>query len=519
MKRLYLTSIILCALFMQGCTNLKEQILNEKDNTAVISNNDNVGMLISPVYAYLRDLQSISGIWKVVECTTDEVCFPTRGTDWNNSNNRTLYTHTYTATNTYIKNCWNSLMLGITYSNTAINYLSQLTQTDEVTGYINEAKFVRALCMYYLMDNFGHFPMREADVIDFSQKPIILQRTDALERIISELEAIIPNLKEKGNVPYGRITKAAAQTLLAKVFLNYQVFTGTAPTFADGTTKFDEVINLCNAIINSGKYSLADDYWKLYLSDNQAYSDATETILPIIYNQSLGIGGQSWINNTLHYYQTFGKFKSMWNGCCTSPTFLNTWDTTDPRYQDDRMKSQIGFNLGILIGQQYNTNGTALTTRTGQPLIFTPEFSVENSTEAQGCRVVKYAPDSNYSYGSGSDNDFQYYRLADIYLMRCEAAFRKGDMTVAVADINTVRKARGMAGYTANTLTLEKIYNERGFEFYWDGPSRRDDMIRFNHYCEARYNKTESETYKILLPIPQTAIEANSEIGQNTGYN
>lgn len=518
MKKIYLASIISIALAFQGCTDLKEQILNEEDNSAVISNNDNAGMLISPVYAYLRDLQSISGVWKVAECTTDEVCFPTRGTDWNNVNNRTLYTHTYDATNTYIKNCWNSFMLGLTYSNTAINYLSQLTQTDEVTAYTNEAIFVRALCMYNLMDYFGHFPMREADVVDFAQKPTILSRADALARIISELETIIPKLKEKGDVPYGRVTRAAAQTLLAKVYLNYPVFTGTAPAFSDGTTKYDETIELCNFIINSGKYKLADDFWKLYLSDNQAYSDATETILPIIYNKSLGLGGQSWLNNTLHYNQTFGNFKSLWNGCCTSPTFVDTWDTTDPRYQDGRLKSQVGFNLGILIGQQYAPNGTALTARTGDPLVFTPEFSVENSTEAQGCRVVKYAPDPAYSYGNGSDNDFQYYRISDIYLMRCEAEFRKGDIEAAVSDINKVRTARGMSEYTTSTLTLEKIYNERGFEFYWDGPSRRDDMIRFNRYCEARYNKEETATYKILLPIPQTAIEANDELEQNTGY-
>lgn len=519
MKKIFATSILIAfTLVFQGCSNLKEQILNEEDNTAVISNSENASMLISPVYAYLRDLQSISGVWKVAECTTDEVCFPTRGTDWNNVNNRTLYTHNYDATNTYIKNCWNSFMLGLTYCNTALNYLNKLNQTDEVKNYINEATVVRALCMYYLMNYFGHFPMREYDEIDFSAQPAILDRPTALARIISELETVIPHLKEKGDIPYGRITKAVAQTLLAKVYLNYPVFTGTAPAFSDGTTKYDEVITLCTSIISSGKYKMADDYWKLYLSDNQSYSDATETILPIIYNQSLGIGGQSWLNNTLHYYQTFGNFKSLWNGCCTSPTFISTWDTSDPRYQDNRLKSQVGFNLGILIGQQYNASGAALKTREGNPLIFTADFSVENSTEAQGARVVKYAPDPNYSYGSGSDNDFQYYRLSDIYLMRCEAEFRKGSISAATEDINVVRKARGMSVYTTATLTLEKIYNERGYEFYWDGPSRRDDMIRFNKYCTARYNMSDTSAYKILLPIPQTAIEANSQLTQNTGY-
>lgn len=507
---------LLASILSTGCTDLKEEILNEQDGSIVVSDIKNAPKIVAPAYAYLRDLQSRSGVWLVLESVTDEMAFPTRGTDWNNSSYRTLFTHEYDNKNIYIRNAWNSFMIGITRCNTSLLYLSKLEQTEQVKDFTNETRFIRVLCMYHLMDCFGRFPMREYTEDDYSKLPLILERPQAIERIEKELLEIIPQLKQKGEVPYGRITRAAAQTLLAKLYLNNQVYTGTAPDFTDGKGKWQEVIDLCDAIILSGKYKLADDYWQLYQAFNEKYSDQTETILPIIYNIAVGLNGVDWINMTLHYNQTFGTFKGMWNGCCTTPDFLNTWNQNDPRYQDNRLKSQIGFNLGILVGQQYGLDGSKLKTRSGKDLIYTPEFSIQNSAEEQGARVVKYAPDPKSTYGSKSENDFQYYRLADIYLMRAEAKFRKGDVQGALTDINTLRQKRQVPVYQLNELTLNKIYNERGYEFYWDGPSRRNDMIRFNRYCQARYEKPASDSYRILFPIPISAIEANSNLKQNS---
>ena len=519
MKKIYLIATVLLAFLLQGCTNLHEEILNEQDNSSLVSNPSNAAMVAAPAYAALRDLMSDGGSWKVTECCTDEAIFPTRGSDWNDVNNRTLFWHTYDATNTVVRNTWNGLMQHVTSCNVALNYLGNMKQTDDVKEYMNEVTVLRSLFMYYLMDYYGHFPFREASETDYSSKPTILSRVDALARIIKDLQTVIPNLKEKGAVPYGRVTKATAQTILAHVYLNYQVFTGKAPAFTDGESKWDEVISLCDDIIKSGKYQLADDYWKMFLSDNADYCDKTEGILPIIYDQATGTGGSNWLNMALHYSMTFNNFKSFWNGCCTTPTFVDSWDPSDPRYTSDRLKSQIGFNIGIIGGQQYSVAGEKLKTRLGIDLYFTKEFSVDNATEEQGYRVVKFAPNPDYQWGSGSDNDVMFYRYSDIYLMRGEAKFRKGnDIAGAVEDINAVRKARGVKEYTSSGLTLDSFYKERGYEFYWEGMARRDDMVRFNHYCEARYNVEKTPAYKILFPIPQTALEANSDLQQNEGY-
>lgn len=521
MKKIYyvLFAILLGTV---GCTNLKEEVLNEVDGATILSDSTYADNLLAPAYTFLRDLQSRSAGWLVGETCTDEVVFPTRGANWNSSYYRTIFTHDYAADNSYIKNTWNSYLIGFSRMNVALYYLNQMTQTDKIKQYTYECRFVRALSMYMMNDLFGQMPYREWTDISFTETPQYLSRTEIVDKIISELTEIIPLMAEKGDVPYGRVTRAAAQMLLAKVYLNYQVYTGTAPSFSDGTTKWDECISLCDDIINSGKYTLADDFWKLYLSDNATYSDETESILPIIYNSSLGIGGTAWVNITLDYNQYFGNYtsSSLWNGCCTTPTFFETWDQTDPRFSDNRLKSSTGFNLGFLVGQQYNTSGDSLFTKDGsRPLIYTEDFDNDNSTEEQGVRVVKYAPDPNTSYPSASQNDYQFYRLTDAYLMRCEAEFRNGDVASALTDINTIRSIRGVATYTQSELTLEKIYNERGYEFYWDN-NRRNDMVRFNTYCAARYGKTSvDDSYKILLPVPQSAHDGDANITQNPGYD
>lgn len=512
MKKTYLAATLAMGMMFTGCSDLEEKVLNEQDNSTIVNNKDNAAMLAAPAYASIRNLMSEGSVWRITEVTTDECCYPTRGSDWNDKNNRDVFHHTYDAENTIVRQAWNDLLEGITRSNLALNYLNALEQTEDVKNYTNEVKFIRTLHMFYLTNYFGHFPMRESHETDYKAKPQILNRTAATERIIKELTDVIPSLKQKGEVPYGRITKAAAQQLLAHVYMDYGIFTGTK----EG--KYDEVISLCDEVINSGKYKLADDIWKLYLSDNAKYADQTEAVLPIIYDQKAGISGNSWLNVTLHYNMTFNNFTSFWNGACTTSDFLKRWDPADPRYKDDRLKAQTGFNLGIIEGQQYDRQGYPLKDRQGNPLIFTRDFSVENSNEAQGVRLVRYAPNPDYTYGSGSDNDVMFFRYSDFYLLRGEAKLRKGDTAGALQDINTIRKIRGMKEYTAAELTLDKFFAERSFEFYWDGAWSRDDAVRFGHYCEARQNVEACNETHILLPIPNTAREANDELQQNPGY-
>ena len=119
--------------------------------------------------------------------------------------------------------------------------------------------------------------------------------------------------------------------------------------------------------------------------------------------------------------------------------------------------------------------------------------------------------------------DFPIVRLADVYMMRAEAKLRKGDAAGALADVNTVRNARtaNIPSSSLNSLTLDILFRERGFEFYWEY-QRRTDMVRFGKYEGTWTEKTSTDKNKRLFPIPQSAIDGSSNIPgylvQNPGY-
>lgn len=300
-----------------SCTNLHEEILDEQNGQHLVSKPDNLMSVIAPAYINVREI-----FFKNFELTTDELCIPARGSDWKSSNTQPLVLHDFKSTNTNIRYIWRNTTAGISACNTALLTMADLEQTPAVTQCRAEMLFIRALLMFTLNDAFGQVPYREYTETDFSQYPQLLNRKEACEVIERDLLSIIPTMKQKGEVEYGHATKAAAQTLLAKLYLNWQVFTGTSPEFTDGTQRWSDVIALCDDIINSGRYKLADDWWELFSADNAKYGDQTETIFPLINDIKAGVSGDSWMSNVLHYNQTFGPYARLNNGFCTTPEFL-----------------------------------------------------------------------------------------------------------------------------------------------------------------------------------------------------
>jgi len=208
----------------------------------------------------------------------------------------------------------------------------------------------------------------------------------------------------------------------------------------------------------------------------------------------------------------------LWNGGCITKTYWDTWtktDDADVRKYDARIKPVCGFNQGFLVGQQYGPDGTALTTRDGSPLVFVPEVNLKNASEAEGIRVIKFAPNPQTTRQFNEGNDFYAFRISDVYLMRAEAELRNGDEAAALADVNAIREKRNATPRTS--LTLEDIYNERGYELYWEG-KRRQDMIRFGTFNKAMSEKPVTPDYTSLFPIPQSALDVNPNLVQNPGY-
>jgi hypothetical protein len=505
-----------CTLFafisLVSCTDLQEKVLDEQLGTNLVSDPNNVEALINPPYASLRRTIEWYDYWGLQEVSTDEVIIPARGTDWyDNGDWQKLHLQTWTPDHVRLKNVWEVLNQGVSRANTAIYYIGKFPQTATTTQYINEAKFLKSYYMYLLCDLFGQVPFREADDVDFSVAPQVLSRKDAADKIITELNAIMPSLKTKADVGSSRATVGAAQALLAKVYMNYEVWTGVK--------KYTEAITACNSLISSPNYAVATDYWTMFQKD---VTEHPEFILRIPMDDMVDMGsGSVWVNFTLHYSQVFGNLTSTWNGPSTTSTFYNTFDkVNDARYQDNRIKAECGFNQGFLVGQQYGLDGTALKQRNGSPLIFVPEVNLQSSPENAGIRVVKFAPNSATTHQFSSPNDVPVMRISDIYLLRAEAKLRTGDAAGALTDINYLRSKRSAAGKTLPALasvTLDDILKERGYELYWEG-LRRQDLIRFGKFGEAWQEKPATAVTKAIYPIPTSAKDVNKNLTQNPGY-
>ena len=505
-----------CTLFafisLVSCTDLQEKVLDEQLGTNLVSDPNNVEALINPPYASLRRTIEWYDYWGLQEVSTDEVIIPARGTDWyDNGDWQKLHLQTWTPDHVRLKNVWEVLNQGVSRANTAIYYIGKFPQTATTTQYINEAKFLKSYYMYLLCDLFGQVPFREADDVDFSVAPQVLTRKDAADKIITELNAIMPSLKTKADVGSSRATVGAAQSLLAKVYMNYEVWTGVK--------KYTEAITACNSLISSPNYAVATDYWTMFQKD---VTEHPEFILRIPMDDMVDMGsGSVWVNFTLHYSQVFGNLTSTWNGPSTTSTFYNTFDkVNDARYQDNRIKAECGFNQGFLVGQQYGLDGTALKQRNGSPLIFVPEVNIQSSPENAGIRVVKFAPNSATTHQFSSPNDVPVMRISDIYLLRAEAKLRTGDAAGALTDINYLRSKRSAAGKTLPALasvTLDDILKERGYELYWEG-LRRQDLIRFGKFGEAWQEKPATAATKAIYPIPTSAKDVNKNLTQNPGY-
>ena len=201
-------------------------------------------------------------------------------------------------------------------------------------------------------------------------------------------------------------------------------------------------------------------------------------------------------------------------------------------------------NRGILRGQQYGLlrrNGVFLRCKDGnfklgklfnesrnRPTLavdFTEQvdYTTVGSNYSTGYRVEKYEFSKKSASGRNmGEADIIILRLADIYLMRAEAKLRKSnDVANALADVNLVRASRTNPAPALKEMSLDILFKERGFEFYWEH-QRRTDMIRFGKYEGTWTEKNNTDKFKRIFPIPQTAIDGASNLPgylkQNQSY-
>jgi len=308
--------------------------------------------------------------------------------------------------------------------------------------------------------------------------------------------------------------KAAANFLKAKVILNSERYTGSAPNYS-------AVISAVDAVEASG-FALQSGYFQLF--------EPTANNETVLYGQ-IGIGNRIW--NGMHYNMVSADQGGGWNGFSTLAEFYDLFEgESDSNYLGDspderrgwvpdattaNATTNHGIGYGFLVGQQYDKDGVALTDRAGDPLIYSRDLSLYTSNEAQGIRVIKYHPYDGTGFNSFRSHE-TIFRFADAHLMRAEAMLRNGDSGGALAEVNELRVLRGATPFSS--LSLDDMIDERGRELYVEF-FRRNDLLRFGQFTknwEFKDPAAVGDANKNLFPIPLTALLSNPNLVQNPGY-
>ncbi|MEM6396285.1 MAG: RagB/SusD family nutrient uptake outer membrane protein [Bacteroidota bacterium] len=505
--------LVVFAIGFSACTDLDDVVedgLREEvvDRETLPLPSDPAAAL-QTAYNQLNGFTDQTGLFAMMEHTSDELIGPTRGTDWSDFGVwRQLHSHQWSNDHRDVVDEFRDI-------SAAYFQATQVIAATTDVSLLAQARFLRGFFMMYMVDLFGQVPFREATE-GAAILPRVISRADATTMVIEDLEFAIANLPDFEDGIIGRASKQAAEAVLMKVLLNKGVWTADNPAgpynFEDAD--MDRVISLADDIESSGFFALepAGEYFDIFSPDNTTNSD--EPIFGITNDVGNNRGNtRNRVYMTVHYNQN----PSGWNGFSTLSGFYNKFDQDDERLGTDYpgVTDESGLRAGFLIGQQFDQDGTALTDRAGAPLAFTPEVDLLYSNEVNGIRVIKYTPD--YGDLENPGNDYVFVRYADVVLMAAEAHLRKGENADALALVNEIRGNRGVDDLTSiDEMTL---LDERGFELYWEG-WRRQDQIRFGTFLGTWDAKPEaSPEAALLFPIPLVQLNVNSNLRQNPGYN
>lgn len=442
--------------------------------------------------------------WTSQELTTDEaICA------WGDTGIPELDMSTWAVDNQFLRGLYSRSMLQITVCNEflrestpeklAARGISGSDATD-IQKYRAEARFLRAFQYWVLMDGFGNPPfVTEADQIG-KTAPKQISRAELFNYVESELKAIEPDLAAPRMGEYGRADQGADWALLARLYLNAQVYTGTA--------KYTEAVTYSKKVIDAG-YSLKANYKDQF---NNSNVNSPETILSINYDgqHSTNYGGTTFLINAAISADmkpaTFGVPNGGWGGNRTRPNLTALF----PDVNGNADKRGVFFGTKNAIDEigQF-TDGLATT-----------KF---RNVDAAGTT----APSLN---GTFSSLDFPLFRLAEQYLIYGEAVLRGGaggTNAEALNYVNALRqRAYGSTAGNVTSLSTDFFLDERARELYWEG-HRRTDLVRYGKFTGGSYlwpfkggvkaGKAIEETRNIY-PIPAADMIANNNLVQNPGY-
>ncbi|MEH0153129.1 RagB/SusD family nutrient uptake outer membrane protein [Limibacter armeniacum] len=478
------------ALMIGSCTDLSEEVYNTVLTDEYGKTPAEIETIVGRAYASMR---GYDGNWTLefplflVEGASDEAVIPTRGTDWFDGGlHQDIQRHQWTVNNVAIEKSWNIYFTGVSKVNSIIYEIDKAELSDEDKNNIKaELRGLRAYYYYVLCDLFGNVPLQT----DFSDKELKsnTSRSEIFDFIESELLDVIDYLPASG---YGKFTKNVGYSMLARLYLNAEVFKGEA--------MWQKAIDAADQVTG---YSLEGNIFDNFLKENEGSS---ENIFVIPFDESVTIGNY-WQSLYLHYKSGIAFEINAWcgNGMCAEPKVWGLYDEADKRRN------------GLLEGPLLAPDGTQLLQDDGNPVIHTPEItSLENAKQGDGVRNIKYeiAKGDNWE----RSNDWVLIRYAEIVMIKAEALMRLGRTSEAQSLVAQVRDRAGLS--TPTDIDLDFMYDELLREFVWEG-HRRTDQIRFGRFGEAWWAKEVSEPYRTIFPIPANAMAANAKLVQNPGYS
>ncbi|WP_341225879.1 RagB/SusD family nutrient uptake outer membrane protein [uncultured Arcticibacterium sp.] len=497
---------------LNACSDLDTTPYVGEVSDLVYQDADNYKKVLAKLYAGLAvsgiepqdgnvDLKGIDGgsqsylraYWYLQEFTTDEAVV-----GWGDPGLPDLHASSWTASNQWTSNFYSRTLYQVTVANEFIRESAPekleargLSGDTQIPLYRSEAKFLRALAYYHALDMFGNVPfVTENDPVG-AFLPEQISRTELFNYLETELKALETELPGPQGNEYGRADQGAVWMTLAKLYLNAEVYTGTA--------KYNEAAEYAKKVIDAG-YTLNPNYQANFMADND---QSNELIFTINYdgNQTATWGGTT----TLIHASIGGTMNPAdfgvdggWSGFRTTKEFVSLFDNGA---DDRRLLHSDGQKLEI------DEIGT-----------FDNGYAVAKWSNLTSAGV----PGKSLAH---TDTDFGVYRLSDAYLMYAEAVTRggSGDQSLALSLVNQLRTRANATPVTA--LTLDFLLDERGRELFWEA-HRRTDLIRFGKFTTGynwawKGNVKEGRdigTHMSLFPIASSDIVANTNLVQNAGY-
>lgn len=505
MKKIFLLLALLYSL--SACTDLDIDPDSKLTDDSAYKEKSEFLNGLSGVYTTL-------GVWSEIVykggSSADEMIFPARGGDWK-GDLQSMHTHTWDANNGEIGGLYTGISSTIAVSNAFIDVIDKSAFKDDSDVLVirSEARFVRAFAYFMMMDMFGNVPLVTSSVYDAKNPPEQNTRAEIYTFVETELTELSKTDLPETSV-YGRVNRYTAKTLLAKLYLNAEVYLGS------GNSKWQEVVNLTQEIMTDGDYILEDNFKDVFKWNN---FNSKEIIFAMVCNSEYSSPENiSYLFSISDLREKYGSFAAGWGGASVTPTFYRSYDDAN----DIRLEA-------FIVGPQYSSQGYPIMATddngVNRQLTYTIDYvgadPVNNADHWDGGRGGKYLMDGigGTMVERGLNNDMPILRYADVLMMRAEALFRLSpSSSEALNLVNQVRTRNGNNPvYSLPSLTADDLLAERGREFAWEG-WRRNDLIRFDKWGSAWDFKTVSDSKYKLFPIPQVQIDSNPNLEQNTGY-